>query len=69
MKRKSLKQLKELLLQDLKYCKNFIEDEYISKDQNPQVMEMKIKEKARIEAIQDVLIYIENGEKYGFRKK
>lgn len=69
MKRKSLKELKELILNDMKYSENFIEDEYIIKDQNPQVVEMKIKERARIEAMEDVLRYIENGEKYGFRKE
>lgn len=69
MKRKSLRELKELILNDIEYGKNFLNDEYIKKDQNPQVIEMKLKEKARLESMEDILRYITSGEKYGFRKE
>ena len=35
---------------------------------NPQVVEMKIQKNARLEAMEDVLRYLETGEIYGFNK-
>lgn len=69
MKRKSLRELKELILNDIEYSKSFLNNEHIIKDQNPQVVEIKLKEKARLESMEDVLKYITSGEKYGFRKE
>lgn len=68
MKRKSLRELKELVLKDIECNKNFLNDEYIQKDQNPQVIEMKTSAKSRIEAMESILEYIQTGAKYGFRK-
>lgn len=69
MNRKSLKELKELILKDMEYENKFLNDEYISKSDNPQVVEMKIKAQARLDAMEDVLMYVTKGEKYGFRKE
>jgi len=68
MYRKSLKELKSLIKKDIETCKNFTENESIRKDQNPQIVEMRIKDESRIETLEDVLRYIESGEKFWFRK-
>lgn len=69
MSRKSLKELKELILKDMECGKKFLNDEYISKSNNPQVVEMKLKAQARLDAMEDVLVYVTKGGKYGFRKE
>lgn len=69
MNRKSLKELKELILKDMECEKKFLNDEYISKSNNPQVVEMKLKAQARLDAMEDALVYVTKGEKYGFRKE
>lgn len=63
-KRKSLKQLKELIGKDLKSCKEFMQS--TEGDENPQIKEMYFENEVRAKALQDVIDYIEQGVKYQF---
>lgn len=65
-KRKSLSELKSLILPDIEYCKSTIES--LKDDKNPQVKEIVARNEIRLDALEDVLRYITNGEKYGFMK-
>ena len=64
--RKSLSELKESILMDIKYQENSIKS--FEGDKNPQIKEMYNNAKIRMEAMQDVLKYIESGSKYQFEK-
>ena len=66
MERKSLKELKSLILPEIEYHKDFIES--MSGKTNPQVLDMVKHSEARLEALQDILRYIENGDKWQFIK-
>ena len=66
MERKSLKELKTLLERDLNVCNDYITN--FKDSENPQIKEMYIQEKARKEAFEEVLLYINNHEKYWSRK-
>lgn len=67
MNRKSLKELKGLIENDIECCKDFIE--YAEGNQNPQVVEMYNKSVTRKETLETVLNYIQTGSKYQFDKK
>lgn len=67
MSNKSLKELKTLILNDMECCKSFRES--FEGNENPQVKEMYNRNKNRIEALEDVLRYINDGSKYQFDKK
>lgn len=64
MRRKSLRELYSLINNEIKYLEEY--EEYFSNNDNPQVLKMKLQNETRIEALKDVLLYIENGEKYPF---
>lgn len=66
MQRKSLKELKRLILKDIELCEYFIEG--MEGNENPQVIKMANEERARLQTFNDILVYINNGDKYGFRK-
>ena len=66
MNKKSLKELKKLIEDDIKYQDEFIN---LSKDNNNyQVKEMRIKAENRKESMEVVLNYINNGSKVLFNK-
>jgi len=65
MKRKSLKELKELLLIDLNECNHSIK--IFEKDQNPQVKKLYDEAFYRARTIIDVLMYIDKGQKFQFK--
>ena len=67
MKRKSLQELKKHLEETLLYLNDLIDSwEGI---QNPQVVDMRKDLVSRRTAIEDVLLYINNGTTYQFEKK
>lgn len=66
MQRKSLKELKELIEEDLLFSEDFLDGTQGS--ENPQVKDMRLEEQSRSEALKDVLLYINNHEKYWVRK-
>lgn len=65
--RKSLAELKESILMDIASQENSIKS--FEGDENPQIKEMYNNAKIRMEAMQDVLQYIESGSKYQFQKE
>ena len=65
--RKSLTELKESILSDIKCQENSMES--FKGDENPQIKEMYNNAKIRLEAMQDVLQYIETGSKFQFQKE
>ena len=67
MKRKSLQELKKHLEETLLYLNDLIDSwEGI---QNPQVVDMRKDLVSRRRAVEDVLLYINNGTTYQFEKK
>lgn len=66
MERKSLKELKALIETDLLFSQDFLDGTKGS--ENPQVKEMRLEEQGRAEALKDILLYINNREKYWVRK-
>ena len=67
MKRKSLQELKKHLEETLLYLNDLIDSwEGI---QNPQVVDMRKDLVSRRRAIEDVLLYINNGTTYQFEKR
>lgn len=66
MKRKALTELKGLIEEDLEYHKNLSSS--LEGDENPQVKEMYDNAKVRIEAFEDILMYINDGNKLQFSK-
>ena len=57
--------LRELIVRDLHITTEYMES--FKNDKNPQVREMYIENKARKEALEDVLDYIKDGVTYQFR--
>ena len=66
MKRKSLKELKELLDNRINSLKESIE--CFKGNDNPQVKEMYLEAKVELETIENVLLYINNGNTYQFKE-
>ena len=63
-KRKSLKELRGLIVKEIEYNKDSIES--FKDNDNPQVKEMYIQSKATLNTLENVLLYIDNGSKYQF---
>lgn len=62
MKRKSLSELKTLLINQIESENNFLNDEGVQQQKsNPQVKTMIERSEARKEAFEDVLYYINTG--------
>lgn len=66
MKRKSLAELKKIILKDLEWQKESIKT--FTGNENPQIKEMYDQATVRAEAMKDILLYIESGSKWQFYK-
>ena len=66
MKRKSLVELKNVIIKDLEYQNDNIKT--FQGNENPQIKEIYNKAIVRAEALEDVLNYINTGSKYQFYK-
>lgn len=64
MASKSLKELKGMIEKDIKRQEEFIKQ--FENNKNPQIIELYLVAKARKEALEDVLYYINTGSKINF---
>lgn len=66
MKRKSIVELKKIILKDLEHQTDSMKT--FEGNENPQIKELYARAAIRAETLKDILLYIENGSKWQFYK-